>query len=195
MVSNPSDRPPIRRWMTLALVAPLFLAMLVPVAAAEQDRDRRGPEHPEKKEMRPGQGILVSLNGTATDRENRTFQFELRGEGKAQARNHEGNVTDLRGRLLLDVRLLDENGTVVKNGTLRARFHAHLTDEGWKWKIEAVGKKPRDLPRLGIRGEASPTDAAGVWDLSGKGKAVTRLPDEDHRTVLSLKVAGTAQRA
>jgi hypothetical protein len=198
MVQTPQTNR-IGRWVAFGVLASFLLASLAPLAAAERDerprreRDDR-PDHPDRP-ARELKAFKISLSGTATTKDNETYRISLEGEGRARAHSRDGNLTDVKGIARLKAQLLDENGTVVKEGMLKVRFHAHKTAEGeWRWHLVAVGKSPRGFPNLVLRGTGGPSES-GVIDLAGHGKAVVKLPDANHRTVLRLDVAGTVSRA
>jgi hypothetical protein len=188
-------------WGAAAVAALAIVAFaLVPVAEAREDGER-ADKMKEKREKakdkrekmmdaaKKGRGgkFILQLNGTATDQDGNVYRVEISGDANGRARaSGESGITQFRGVAKLDVKLIDANGTVLKEGQLRAKIGGKATDGEYKWHL--IAGKNRAMPKLGLRGSATPIEAGG-FDLAAQGKAVVKLGDE--RSVLELNVTGT----
>ena len=179
------------------------------------DDDREGKRHHAPNLV----NVTLDLSGSGTSRrDNLTYTVTLLGDGQAKERIRHveaddddeddpgetdeadqappENLTKLKGRLLAHVVVKDQNGTVVREGNLTVKFQLRETDEGeWKWHLEAVKKKPKDMPKLNLRGTAEEIGDA-AWDFDGRGKATFKVDDEQRATKVRLDVEGklTAKR-
>lgn len=191
----------------VALVAAAFVAAsLVPTALAGPG-PRDGPHRPEAAD-RPerlyregpmdrvagifsgrGEPFTINATGSGTSQTNATYTIEFAGDGRAHFKTWDEDRSALRGKAVVHYRILDVNGTVVKEGEGRVKVGAHSTSEGeWKWHLESV-KKKRGAPALSLHGTAT-RDGASL-DLTGEGKVVFKLEGQDRATFVRLSVTGT----
>lgn len=166
--------------------------------AKDKDRDRAREVRDDVRDDRPRgerRAYNLTLSGNGVDRENATYTIELVGTIEGKVRFHDGNATHFKGRGILHGRLLDANGTVLKEGDLRVKMKAHEdADTGeWKWHLEAVKKRPKHWKVLNLRGDA--TEGEAGFDLVGHGKAVAKFDPDRRATPIKLDVRGTLVRA
>ncbi|MBI2078924.1 MAG: hypothetical protein HYT80_11240 [Euryarchaeota archaeon] len=178
--------------LTLGLAAVLLVGLTIPFAVAEPDdrpaaRDARKPDRDLPAEKRRDAGrtnFTISITATGLDRDNRTYTLEASGEGVGKARQGE-NRSGLHGFARLHVRILDENGTLVKEGDVRVHVVMIQKDDGVKWELSSFMRTPKGLPKLALRGHNG-TVVDDVADLEGHGFALFKPDDAEKRVRLKL---------
>lgn len=175
--------------VAIALVALLALGLSLPSALAERPMEARKARPAAERHHADLQGVSLRLEGTGIDRDNATYSFGLVGVGKAMTRGPEGNVSALRAELHAFGKILDANGTLVTEGRFRLFLFAKEGDDGnWTWHAMSVGKIPRGLPHLMMRG-TSPGLEDGSLALEGKGRVAVRTDDGPLRVRLEVQGA------
>ncbi len=200
------------------MTALLALTAFVPAAIADGDRkeikeDRkeikedRKELREDKKELRDDLKAYVlkhrlhgnttlELSGSGVGRDNATYKFTLEASGKGLERfNRDGELRALRGYMLAHVVIYNETGDVVKDGDMRLKVFARLTDDGeWKWQVQSWGKRADGMPRLVLRGDAEKLQP-GVFQLDGAGHMTVKMDGDERSTPIKVNdVSGTFTR-
>jgi len=195
----------MKRVLTTALVGLLLVGMSLPLVMAkpgDETRERpdradlRGEDRPMKNhterpmlpKLRPSETFIVSISAQGLSQDNESYSISGEGRGIAKHRDDNGTVKTIAGFAKLNASLADENGTIVKEGTIRVRFIAHQNETGdWKWHLVSAGHTPRGLPKLFLHGE-NVTASEGVADLDGKGFAIVKVGEGDALQRLKLRL-------
>lgn len=173
--------------LPIALVALLALGLSLPAAIAERPMEARKARPVAERHGAELQDVSLRLNGTGIDRENATYTFSLLGKGKAMTRSPDGNVSAIRAELIVYGKLVDANGTLVKEGRFRLFLFAKQGEDGnWTWHAMSVGKIPRGLPHVMLRG-TSPGIEDGALALEGKGRVAVRTDEGPLRVRLEVE--------
>lgn len=161
---------------------------------AKEDRSDRasrthGPD--DEKLMKRGykHALSLQLNATGT-RDNVTYHLSVDADGMAKKKDRDGNFTKARAFLAAHVVVKGANGTVLREGDLRLKLKLHMAEDGnWTWHLLAVGKKGKDMPKLGLKGDAT-QQPDGTFALEGAGKMVFK-PNEEKRSIpVKLETSG-----
>ncbi len=183
--------------LLVGLTAPLVMAKPTDDRPGDRDDRRQDGERP-MKGMLPGEHqnsrshrqvstflITVSAQGISQDNESYTITGEGTAIGKVRDRND--TMKAFAGFAKLNVTLKDENGTVVKEGTIRVRLVAHQNETGaWHWRLVSAMKTPSGLPKIFLHGD-NVTLGDGSASLDGKGFALVKVVGEDD-TVKRLRL-------
>lgn len=194
---------------TLGIVGLLLAGLAAPVVVAESDTespeprerpssaDARGPrELPAFAKARVALAIheraerhdfAIRLNASGVDQHNASWQILAEGVGLARAKTDNGTLDGFRGFARLRAELLDENGTVVRQGTIHVRLAAMQNETGdWKWRLVSVGRTPDGTPRLFLHGDRVSVEN-GTVDLGGSGFAIVKADEDSRPLVLRLR--------
>ncbi|MGQ0535162.1 MAG: hypothetical protein ACT4PT_03720 [Methanobacteriota archaeon] len=207
----------MNRALTVGILAMFVVAGLLPVAALAKEGPEndtygkgRGPpadkthgaaaeskgrrDAVEARAHKPTpENFTIALSGTATGRNNTTYTIEVSGNGTGHRRGNETNAGYL-GMALVHLVVRDANGTVVKEGDVRAKVTVKARDDGnFTWHLEAV-KKKRDLAKFNLRGNATP-DGNATFDLAGAGHLVVKKDGERRALPLRVSVTGEVSRS
>ena len=186
--------------LVLAAFAPLALGHPGERRDPERDGPRDDPRsngtRAEKRmdaQHRPSRGDATDVRFSALgiDRENRTY--ELSGAGSLQCRSRENATTGVeqihcRGRI--NATVVDENGTILKAGSIVVMLHAHQNETGeWKWNMLSLGHGKRAPMLLALRG-ANATETGSQLDLTdGKGGLIAKKSEPQQRLKLRISDA------
>lgn len=181
------------RLLAIALAALLTLGLALPAAMAEGPMQARRGRPASDRHPADLADVRILLEGTGLDRENASYRFSLEGAGKAFTRQPGGNLTALRAEIVAYAKLVDANGSLVKEGRIRLfLFAKEGADGNWTWHAMSVAHFPRGLPHLFLRGTSEgPQD--GSLPLDGRGRVAVRADEGPLR--VRLDVEGALTRA
>ncbi len=195
MVPNPKTHKTVFRLLAVGALALLLTAGLAAVASAAPDRMKHDADPSAERPQHRGEPaeFTIELAGTATDQNNETYRVELTGHGVGKVNPRERGA-DVRGLVFVHAKVLDANGSVIREGDSLARFMSESKGDSTHWRLVGFfGPMLAHRPHLVIRGTANET-AQGQWTLEGGGKAVVKLGPDAERAKLDLDVAGSLQK-
>ncbi|HLE47497.1 MAG TPA: hypothetical protein VI818_04300 [Candidatus Thermoplasmatota archaeon] len=188
--------------LTFGIATLLLVGLTIPVAMAHPDdrpalreaRKADGGLPAEKRRDANRTNFTIAITATGVDRDNQTYTLEATGRGIGKSREGD-NQSGFHGFAKLHVRVLDANGSLVKEGDIRVVVVAHQDEDGeWKWRIVSFLRTPRGMPKLVLRGENG-TIENGVGDLEGQGFATFKPLDADKRIRVKLDATVHVEKA
>lgn len=191
--------------LTASVAALLLVGLTAPLVMAKPTEDRRGDrddmrqsgerpmkgmrasEHANNRSHRQVDTFLITVSAQGISQDNHSYTITGEGTAIGKTRDKNDTMKAFAGFAKLNVTLKDENGTVVKEGTIRVRLIAHQNETGdWHWRLVSAMKTPRGMPKIFLHGD-NVTLGDGSASLDGKGFALVKVVKDDD-TVKRLRL-------